>query len=170
MSDVTAVPLRPIKKGSLTRLWLGVGAACIAAAGLAWASTAKVIVNTCSARDFKGAKPMMMPSGLMMQTIAAGAGASPTDADVVLIGYRGMLRDGKVFDANDRAPMEVANGVPGFSEALKLMQVGGSYKLCIPSRLGYGPKKAGPIPANSMLFFDVKLLDFRSQAEIASAG
>ena len=166
MSDVTAVPLRPIKKGSLTRLWIGVGAACVAAAGLAWAGTAKVSGNVCTARDFKGAKPVSTASGLMIQTIKRGAGASPTDSDVTLVDYKGTLRGGKQFDANQRTPLPVAGMIPGFTEALKLMQVGGSYKVCIPPALGYGAAGQGPIPANSVLFFEVNLLDFRSQAEI----
>ena len=62
--------------------------------------------------------------------------------------------------------MPVAGSIPGFSEALKKMQRNGSYRLCIPAALGYGAQAAGPIPANSVLVFDVDLLDFRSQAEI----
>ena len=55
--------------------------------------------------------------------------------------------------------------IPGFTEALKLMQVGGKYRFCIPSALAYGPTGQGPF-ANAVLFFDVTLLDFRSQTEI----
>ena len=166
MSEVTAVPLRPIQKGSLTRLWLGVGAACVAAAGLAYAGTSKPAGNLCSVRDFKGAKPVTTASGLMFQTVKAGTGATPTDSDVTLVDYKGTLRGGKQFDAAERAPLPVAGMIPGFTEALKMMQAGGSYRFCIPPTIGYGPTAQGPIPANSVLFFDVKLLDFRSQAEI----
>jgi FKBP-type peptidyl-prolyl cis-trans isomerase FkpA len=166
MSDVTAVPLRPIKKGSLTRLWLGVGAACVAAGAMAWAGTATVSSAGCSLRDFKGAKPVTTTSGLMFQTVKAGAGNKPGDSDVALVDYKGTLKDGKTFDANERAPLPVAGMIPGFTEALKLMQVGGKYRFCIPPALGYGAAAQGPIPANSVLFFDVTLLDFRSQAEI----
>ena len=167
MTEVTAVPLRPIKKGAITRLWLGVGAACLVAGGLAWAGTRTAKGSGCSVAYFpKGKKPVTTPSGLMIQTVKAGTGKSPTDSDMALIDYKGTLRDGKIFDQNQRAPLEVAGVVPGFSEALKAMQVGGQYKICIPSALGYGDKAVGPIPANSMLLFDVSLLDFRSQAEI----
>jgi FKBP-type peptidyl-prolyl cis-trans isomerase FkpA len=166
MSDVTAVPLRPIAKGSLTRLWVGVAVTCIAAGAIAWAGTSKVAGNACSIRDFKGAKPVATASGLIIQTVKAGTGASPTDTDITLVDYKGTLRSGKVFDQNKRTPFPVTGVIPGFTEALKMMQVGGSYKLCIPPALGYGPAASGPIPANSVLFFDVNLLDFRSQAEI----
>ena len=166
MSDVTAVPLRPIKKGSLTRLWLGVGAACLAAGAMAWAGTSTVSGTGCSIADFKGAKAVATPSGLLFQTITPGKGNKPTDTDVALVDYKGTLKDGTQFDANERAPLPVAGMIPGFTEALKLMQAGGKYRFCIPSALAYGPAGQGPIPANANLFFDVTLLDFRSQAEI----
>jgi len=166
VSEITAVPLRPVKKGALTRLWLGVAAACVTAAGLAWAGTATVSGSSCSVRDFKGPKPVMTESGLMFQTVKAGQGGKPTDSDVTLVNYRGSLRDGKVFDENQRTPLPVAGMIPGFTEALKLMQPGGSYRICIPPALGYGATANERIPANSTLFFDVTLLDFKSQAEI----
>jgi len=164
----TAVPLNPIKKGSLTRLWIGIGAAILAAGGLAWAGTSSPSGSACSAGDFaKGAKPETTASGLMMQTLTPGQGAKPTDTDVVLVDYKGSLRGGAQFDEGQRTPFPVSGMIPGFTEGLKLMQSGGSYRLCIPSALGYGAQSPSPkIPANSALFFDVSLLDFRSQAEI----
>jgi FKBP-type peptidyl-prolyl cis-trans isomerase FkpA len=166
MSDVTAVPIRPVKPGAITRLWLGVGVACALSLGLAWAGTRTVAVNACSVRDFKGAKVATTPTGLMIQTVKPGQGKNPTDNDMALIDYKGTLRDGKVFDENQRTPLAVAGVVPGFSQALKAMQIGGQYKICIPPALGYGAAATGPIPANATLFFDVTLIDFRSQAEI----
>lgn len=160
------MPIRPVKPGALTRLWLGVGAACVVSLGLAWAGTQTVAGNACSVRDFKGAKPVTTASGLMIQTVKAGTGANPTDADITLVDYKGSLRDGKVFDQNQRTPLPVAGMIPGFTEALKLMQSGGSYKICIPPALGYGAQANERIPANSTLFFDVTLIDFRSRAEI----
>src|SRR3546814_2838685 len=62
--------------------------------------------------------------------------------------------------------MQVAQVVPGFSEALTRMKKGGEYKISIPPQLGYGDRAAGPIPANSTLHFTVTLLDFRSEAEV----
>ena len=38
MTEVTRVPILPIKKGSVPKLWLGVAALALAGAGLAWAS------------------------------------------------------------------------------------------------------------------------------------
>lgn len=63
--------------------------------------------------------------------------------------------------------MPVGGVVPGFSEALQLMQKGGEYRIWIPSELGYGEQSPGPeLPANSVLIFDVTLLDFISAEQM----
>jgi FKBP-type peptidyl-prolyl cis-trans isomerase 2 len=105
--------------------------------------------------------------------LEAGEGPSPTDNDVVLVSYKGMLKDGTVFDQNPQAGFPVTGVVPGFSEGLKIMQRGGKYRLWIPSELGYGPDDqrnpqtgAVAIPGGSELTFDVELLEFKSRAEI----
>lgn len=166
----TTVPIQPIEKGSLTKLWVGVGAAILIAGGAAWWGTASAQGN-CGAKawapttgDVEGADTTA--SGLQIQTVKPGTGPKPTDADVVLVNYKGMLTDGTQFDANQRSPFPVQGLVPGFTEALKMMQRGGSYKICIPPALGYGAEGNERIPANSTLLFDVELLDFKSMAEI----
>lgn len=112
-------------------------------------------------------------SGLQFQTITAGEGASPTATDIALAGYRGMLIDGTVFDEIAQAPLPIGQLVPGFAEALQKMQIGGQYKIWIPSNIGYGPDdQINPqtgevgIPGGSVIIFEVNLIDFKSQAEI----
>jgi hypothetical protein len=56
--------------------------------------------------------------------------------------------------------------VPGFSEALKLMPKGSKYRVWIKPSLGYGDKVTGPIPANSVLAFDIEMLDFMPEATL----
>ena len=108
------------------------------------------------------------PSGLQYKVIAPGdGGVRPSDADVVLITYKGMLTDGTTFDEAARpTPMPVAEVVPGFSEGLKLMPRGATYRFWIKPELGYGDAATGPIPAHSILVFDLQLLDFKSMDEI----
>src|SRR3546814_5425986 len=79
-----------------------------------------------------------------------------------------MLTDGEVFDQNERAPLPVDGVVPGFSEGLQLMKRGGKYRLWIPPQLGYGSDvpEGGPIPKDSVLMFDVELLDYVSKAKL----
>jgi len=171
--SITAVPLQPTPKGVLARLWFGVAACVALAGGLAWAGTRdQAGGGSCGPLAFDHSKgvsaPMTTASGLRFQTVKAGQGPKPTDADVALISYKGMFPNGKVFDENQHTPLPVAQVVPGFSEALKLMQPGGSYRVCIPPKLGYGShvRPGGPIPANATLLFAVDLLDFKSLAEL----
>ena len=169
--SVTTVPIRPIEKGSLTKLWAGVAVAVLIAGGAAWWGTEKAVSGACSAKAFasegNGVSSVdKTDTGLRFQTIKAGVGAKPTETDVVLVSYKGTLVDGKEFDSNPRAAFPVQGLVPGFTEALKMMQRGGSYKLCIPPALGYGTQANERIPANSTLFFDVELIDFKSMAEV----
>lgn len=168
--SVTAVPLRPIAKGSVTRVWVGVAAIALSAAGLAWAGQRGVVASPSAFMADNGQEPGVVTtdSGLQYKVIAPGQGPSPTQSDVTLISYRGTLVDGTVFDQNEQAAMPVEGVVPGFSEALKLMKRGGEYKLFIPPELAYGKDvpAGGPIPPDAVLIFDVKLIDFKSRAEI----
>lgn len=175
--SITTVPIQPIKKGSLTKYWIGIAILVIAAALLAWFGTADVRGKYQTNADYLGDNAdaggvVTTASGLQIKTIKAGSGKSPTDDDVTLIAYKGTLRDGTVFDENPQAPLPVTGVVPGFSEALKKMQKGGQYQIWIPSELGYGAEeKRNPqtgeiaIPANSLLIFEVELKDFISRAE-----
>jgi FKBP-type peptidyl-prolyl cis-trans isomerase FkpA len=153
MSEITAVPLRPIAKGSLSKLWLGVAAAALAGMGLAYAGSAQFGTTG---------------SGLKYQMLEAGDGPTPTKDDFALVGYKGMLPDGTVFDQNPKAPMEIANVVPGFAEALTMMRKGGHMRVWIPAELGYGsnPPPGSGIPADATLQFEIELHEFKSRAEV----
>lgn len=171
--STTAVPIQPLASGIMTKLWIGVVVCVGTAAGLAiYGTQAQAVGGSCGAQAFLPARgvikpPITTPSGLRFQTVKLGEGDRPTDSDVALVAYKGSLTNGTVFDSNDRAPLPVAGVVKGFSEALKLMQRGGSYRLCIPAKLGYADKSpAAVIPANSTLLFSVDLMDFKSMAEV----
>lgn len=166
--STTAVPLRPIAKGSLTRLWIGVAAVVLAAGGLAWAGTQGAQASPAAflADNAKASGVITTESGLQYKVLEDGTGSSPTTSDVALVGYKGTLLDGKTFDENPQTAMPVDGVVPGFSEGLQKMKKGGKYRLWIPPQLGYGDQQAGEIPPGSVLVFDVTLHDFKSRAEI----
>lgn len=107
-------------------------------------------------------------SGLQYKVLVPGQGdAKPTDSDVALINYEGRLVDGTSFDKSaEPTPMPVAGVVPGFAEGLKLMPKGAKYRFWIKPELGYGSAAQGPIPANSVLVFDVEMLDFLPEAVV----
>ncbi|AMO70797.1 FKBP-type peptidyl-prolyl cis-trans isomerase [Sphingorhabdus sp. M41] len=170
--SVTTVPIHPIKKGSLTKIWIGVLLIVGAALLLAYTGTQNVVVNGATNEQFLAANAdedgvETTASGLQYKVIKPGEGPSPVATDTALVKYEGTLRDGTVFDANEQAPMPVGAVVPGFSEALQLMQKGGEYRIWIPSELAYGEASPGEqIPPNSLLIFDVTLLDFISAAQM----
>lgn len=166
--STTAVPLRPIAKGSLTRLWIGVAAIALAAGGLAWAGQGGVAATPASflAHNAGAAGVVTTASGLQIKVVEEGSGPYLSASDVALIGYKGTLLDGTVFDENPQAAMPVDGVVPGFSEGLQKMKKGGKYELWIPPQLGYGADDNGPIPGNSLLVFDIHVIDFKSKAEI----
>jgi FKBP-type peptidyl-prolyl cis-trans isomerase len=103
-------------------------------------------------------------SGLQYEIIQEGSGPKPTATDVVRVHYEGSLTNGTVFDSSYSRgePLEFSlNGViPGWTEGLQLMNTGSTYRLFIPSDMGYGSQGAGPqIPPYSTLIFEVELLD-----------
>ncbi|MGJ8673159.1 FKBP-type peptidyl-prolyl cis-trans isomerase N-terminal domain-containing protein [Rubritalea sp.] len=78
------------------------------------------------------------------------------------VNYKGTLIDGTEFDASPEGePADLTlQVVPGFGEALKTMPIGAKWKLFIPSKLGYGERRMGPVLApNSTLIFELELKD-----------
>ncbi|HEX6592188.1 MAG TPA: FKBP-type peptidyl-prolyl cis-trans isomerase [Moraxellaceae bacterium] len=104
-------------------------------------------------------------SGLQYEVLAQGKGAKPKTTDVVSVHYHGTLIDGSVFDSSvqrgEPASFQLDQVIPGWTEALQLMPVGSKYRLTLPPELAYGEQGAGPIPANSVLIFEVELLDIQ---------
>jgi len=159
MTEITRVPLQPLPKGSVTKLWLAVAAALLLAGGIAWAAA---------------------PDGVEVDTLVAGKGPSPSANDIVFVRYKGTLAGtDQVFDQSQELPLPVQgifpegvplplqNMIPGFRDGLLQMQKGGKYRLEIPSELAYGaePQPGSPIPPNADLEFDVELIDFMPEAE-----
>jgi FKBP-type peptidyl-prolyl cis-trans isomerase len=104
-----------------------------------------------------------LPSGLQYKVLKEGDGRKPTEADSVVVHYRGTFTNGTEFDSSYRADKPTilkVNGVmPGLQEALQLMPVGSKWLLFIPSALAYGEKGKPPlIGPNATLVFEVELL------------
>jgi FKBP-type peptidyl-prolyl cis-trans isomerase FklB len=104
-------------------------------------------------------------SGLQYEVITEGAGEQPSATSSVTVHYHGMLIDGTVFDSSiergQPATFGVNQVIPGWTEALQLMNKGAKYRLFIPENLAYGahPHPGGPINPYSALIFDVELLE-----------
>jgi peptidyl-prolyl cis-trans isomerase A (cyclophilin A) len=114
----------------------------------------------------KFANTKITTSGLRYIVEKEGTGASPVATSQVTVHYTGTLLDGKKFDSSvDRgqpATFPLNQVIPGWTEGLQLMKVGGKTKFIIPPALGYGAAGAqGVIPPNAWLVFDVELLDVK---------
>lgn len=162
MTEITRVPIQPIAKGSLAKLWLGVAAAVVLAGGLAWAA---------------------LPRGVDVDVVAEGTGPNPAKDDVIFARYTGKLADGTVFDQSQDvnlpiegllpkgSPLPLSRMIPGFAEGAVQMRKGGKYTLFIPADKGYGAEGQKDqqgrevIPPNSDLTFDVELVDFMTEAD-----
>ena len=141
---------RPDTSGRSVKLWLALLAIVAFAIALAMFGAGSLRGQTTA-------------SGLQFRTIEEGTGAFVQPVDGVLIEYEGRLEDGTVFDTSEGrgpTPMIAGQVIPGFAEALTMMQKGGRYRVKIPSELGYGatPQPGSPIPPNADLEFDVHVV------------
>ena len=103
-------------------------------------------------------------SGLQYKVITQGTGAKPQKTDKVVVKYEGKMIDGTVFDSSYKRNPQTSTFrcdqvIKGWTEALQMMPVGSEWELVIPADIAYGKNGQGPIPANSTLIFNVKLLD-----------
>ncbi|MCX7879194.1 MAG: FKBP-type peptidyl-prolyl cis-trans isomerase [Ignavibacteria bacterium] len=102
-------------------------------------------------------------SGLQYKVIKMGTGKKPTLANKATVHYKGTLIDGTVFDESysrgQPLTFELDKVIPGFQEGLTLMPEGSKFILYIPPSLGYGDRAVGQIPPNSLLIFEVELLN-----------
>ncbi len=109
-----------------------------------------------------------LPSGLQYKVVKAGTGKKPKPTDTVTVHYQGTLIDGTEFDSSYRRGQPVTfpvNGViPGWTEALGLMQEGAKWQLFIPSNLAYGERGTGSqIGPNAALIFEVELISIQEK-------
>ena len=103
-------------------------------------------------------------SGLYYIMEKKGEGVQAEAGKNVSVHYTGKLTNGTKFDSSyDRKqpisfPLGKGQVIKGWDEGIALLKEGGKAKLIIPPHLGYGARDVGPIPANSILVFDVELV------------
>jgi FKBP-type peptidyl-prolyl cis-trans isomerase FkpA len=101
-------------------------------------------------------------SGMYYQIMAGGSGTVPTLGNTVSVTYTGKLLDGTVFESSGANPtplIPLAQFIPGWQIGLQQIQKGGSIKLIVPSSMAYGCRGAGVIPGNSILYFEITLVE-----------
>lgn len=117
------------------------------------------------AENFKKEGVHTTISGLQYEVLKEGKGDKPNATAQVTVNYQGTLLDGTIFDSSiergQPATFGVNQVIPGWTEALQLMNKGAKYRLYIPQNLGYGanPHPGGAIKPYMALIFDVELLE-----------
>lgn len=149
--SVTAVPIRPLRRGAVLKLWLGLLVLALAAAALAWWGT-------------RGQQRETLPSGVQIQVIKEGEGNPVTPADLVALRYRLTKADGTLIQDSDQTGQPFVTSTeglfPGFSEALQRMRAQGRYRIWLPP----GQHIQGPVPpgapfgAQDTLVFRIEIL------------
>ncbi|HYJ31423.1 MAG TPA: FKBP-type peptidyl-prolyl cis-trans isomerase [Allosphingosinicella sp.] len=148
---VTAVPIRPLKKGSVVKLWLGIALLALLAAALAWYGTRPLQVETTA-------------TGLRFQVLEEGTGDPVTPQDMAALHYQLSLEDGTVIQNSEDQGQPFSTGTeglfPGFSEGLQRMREGGRYRMWVPPSLGLQGQipPGAPFDADDTLVFKVRLL------------
>jgi FKBP-type peptidyl-prolyl cis-trans isomerase FkpA len=102
-------------------------------------------------------------SGMFYVITTPGTGGNPTLSSTVEVKYKGYFTDNTVFDqttGNNTIEFPLQNLIEGWKIAIPLLQKGGKGTFLLPSALGYGSNPPPGIPANSVLIFDIELIDF----------
>ena len=109
------------------------------------------------------------PTGFYYKINSPGSGTFVSNlCSVVTASYKGKLTNGTTFDSTangSSASFQLGQVIAGWQKGVPLVAKGGSITLFIPPSLGYGSQAIGDgngniiIPANSILIFDVNVLD-----------
>ena len=103
------------------------------------------------------------PTGLQYRILNEGTGSSPSSTDKVKVHYVGKLLDGTVFDSSvergEPSEFGLNQVIRGWTEGLQLMKPGAKYEFFIHPKIAYGSRPRPKIPGNSLLIFEVELLD-----------
>lgn len=103
-------------------------------------------------------------TGVYIRDLKVGEGDSVAIGRTLQVRYRLWLPDGTAIEDNlaPKATYPLVLGqrrvIAGWEQGIPGMRVGGKRLLVIPPSLGYGGQANGPIPANSVLVFEVEVV------------
>ncbi len=106
-------------------------------------------------------------TGLQYKVLQKGKGRIPRASDTVVVEYEGRLINGTIFDSTKKygkpATFGVKQVIPGWTEALQLMNEGSEWEIYVPAKLAYGERGVGaPIGPNQALIFKIHLISVKN--------
>jgi FKBP-type peptidyl-prolyl cis-trans isomerase FkpA len=112
----------------------------------------------------KNIKAQRTSQGVYIQyTKNIKTGVNLMKGDSVSVFYVGRLLDGTEFDRSRNEPLPLTLGtrqvIPGWEDALLHMKKGEKATIYIPSAMAYGDRDMQTIPANSVLVFDIEIVN-----------
>lgn len=102
------------------------------------------------------------PTGLQYEVVKDSEGEKPLENDTVRVNYRLTYLDGREGDSSIRgipSTFDLSAMIPGFREGLMLMGVGSEFRFFVHPNLGYGVSGSTKIEPNTLLIFDVGLVE-----------
>ena len=82
--------------------------------------------------------------------------------DKITFIYKGYFLNDELFQEvseDDPLKFKVSQLIAGWQDALSMVKNKGEIKVIMPPQLGYGKKNTGTIPPNSILVYDLKVLE-----------
>lgn len=99
-------------------------------------------------------------SGIRYVVETEGTGISPSTSDEITVKYEGWLLSDQRFDINrNGATFLLGSLIPAWQIMIPEMKEGGKMTIYTPSVYGYANTTAGTIPANSVLIFNIELVE-----------
>lgn len=101
-------------------------------------------------------------SGLYYRILSEGDGDPILYTDLVRFKYTGTLLDGTVFDRQtEPISFKVNELIGAWREVMSYLKSGGKAFLIAPPQLGYGDRNLDDIPANSILIFEIEVVEVK---------
>jgi FKBP-type peptidyl-prolyl cis-trans isomerase FkpA len=153
--SVTAVPLRPLGKGTIVKFWIGLLLIVLLGVGLAWIGTSRQQFVTTD-------------EGIRYRTFESGEGDPLTPADIAMTelelrGPKGNLIQSS-REAGAPAPLTSENAPPWLTPLVGQMRKGGAYQLFVPASVlleGQPAPPGFPLKTDEMAEIRVKVLDIQ---------
>jgi len=90
---------------------------------------------------------------------------SPSLSDTITAHFHGTLTDGTVFwssvESNEPLTVQLSGLIEGCQKAISLMKRGDKWKVFIDPAMAYGDEGRPGIPSNSILIFEIELLEIQ---------